>query len=61
MCHVRLSKGPPKHSTVLFSSVGLKEDLPGRLSQLLLVPFAGGSDLLPFIRIESIERKLHNH
>ena len=55
----------PKCPTALFIMVELKEDLPGRFSRLLLVPFAKGNSLLPFVcrncrvKAESIETKLH--
>ena len=44
-----LRGGTPKHSTALFIPEGLKGDIPGRLSQLLLLPFAEGNGLLVFI------------
>ena len=65
MCHICLSEVPPKHSSALFSPEGLKGDLPGCLSQLLLVPFAEGNCLPPFVcqncqaKAESIESKLY--
>ena len=44
-CIICLSEVQPKHATTLFSDVGLQQDWPSRLCELLLTPVDRGNDL----------------
>ncbi len=61
---VCLSAVQLKHSTAIFSDVGLQREWPARLQELLLVPVAKDDGLPPQIcrscagKVESQERKM---
>ena len=63
-CRICLSDVAPKHSSALFTATALREDLPGRLSRLLLVAIAEGDGLPSHVCrhcrtvAESLESKL---
>ena len=64
LCRLCLSEVKSKHSTALFSGVGLQQNWPSRLRELLLVSVSRDDGLPSYIcrscvgKVETLERKL---
>ena len=63
-CRLCLTEVKAKHSTALFSEVGLQQNWPSRLRELLLVPVCRGDGLPSHLcrsclgKVETVELKL---